>query len=216
MNISPSVMSADMTCLADLIRDLDGAGVDRYHLDVMDGQFVPNITFGPGMVKCIRKHTTSHLDAHLMIVKPQRFIRQFIEAGADTIILHVESDADLRNTMQQIIKLGGQAGVTLNPDTPLDTVKEVLDLARILLIMSVFPGFSGQSFIPETIGRIRTARSMIDQINPRCRLMVDGGLTADNAGDIGEAGADILVAASAVFNAGIPPAEAVKAILDRF
>ncbi len=212
-SISPSVMSTDLASLSDMLRVLDQDGVSSYHLDVMDGQFVPNITFGPCVVRSIRSHTSSRLDVHLMIVKPERFIEQFVEAGADTIILHVESCTNLRQTMEQIKDLGAGAGITLNPDTPLKTVEPVIDIASMLLIMSVFPGFSGQSFIPESVDKSRAAAEMIERLNPACRLAVDGGVSCQNAGELARAGADTLIAASSVFNTDIPPRDAVKRLL---
>ena len=212
-SISPSVMSTDLASLSDMLRVLDQDGVSSYHLDVMDGQFVPNITFGPCVVRSIRSHTSSRLDVHLMIVKPERFIEQFVEAGADTIILHVESCTNLRQTMEQIKDLGAGAGITLNPDTPLKTVEPVIDIASMLLIMSVFPGFSGQSFIPESVDKSRAAAEMIKRLNPACRLAVDGGVSCQNAGELARAGADTLIAASSVFNTDIPPRDAVKRLL---
>ncbi len=206
-------MSTDLASLSDMLRVLDQDGVSSYHLDVMDGQFVPNITFGPCVVRSIRSHTSSRLDVHLMIVKPERFIEQFVEAGADTIILHVESCTNLRQTMEQIKDLGAGAGITLNPDTPLKTVEPVIDIASMLLIMSVFPGFSGQSFIPESVDKSRAAAEMIERLNPACRLAVDGGVSCQNAGELARAGADTLIAASSVFNTDIPPRDAVKRLL---
>ncbi|MDP7420256.1 MAG: ribulose-phosphate 3-epimerase, partial [bacterium] len=202
-----------LASLSDMLRVLDQDGVSSYHLDVMDGQFVPNITFGPCVVRSIRSHTSSRLDVHLMIVKPERFIEQFVEAGADTIILHVESCTNLRQTMEQIKDLGAGAGITLNPDTPLKTVEPVIDIASMLLIMSVFPGFSGQSFIPESVDKSRAAAEMIERLNPACRLAVDGGVSCQNAGELARAGADTLIAASSVFNTDIPPRDAVKRLL---
>jgi ribulose-phosphate 3-epimerase len=201
VRIAPSILSADFAHLADEIAAVEKAGADMVHVDVMDGHFVPNLTIGPPIVEAIRKVTKLPLDVHLMMTNPDAFIGEFAEAGADYLTVHVEACPHLHRTVQSIKEKGVKAGVTLNPATPLASVEAILPDADLLLIMSVNPGFGGQQFIPGVLDKIRRARAMIRQTGRPILLEVDGGVKADNAGEIVNAGADILVAGSAIFEA---------------
>ncbi len=201
VRIAPSILSSDFAHLADEIAAVEQAGADMVHVDVMDGHFVPNLTIGPPIVEAIRKITKLPLDVHLMMTNPDDFIKEFAEAGADYLTVHVEACPHLHRTVQSIKEKGLKAGVTLNPATPLASIETILPDADLLLVMSVNPGFGGQRFIPGVLDKIRKARAMIRQIGRPILLEVDGGVKADNAGAIVEAGADILVAGSAIFEA---------------
>jgi ribulose-phosphate 3-epimerase len=201
VRIAPSILSSDFGHLADEIAAVERAGADMVHVDVMDGHFVPNLTIGPPIVEAIRKVTSLPLDVHLMMTNPDDFIEEFAEAGATYLTVHVEACPHLHRTVQSIKERGVKAGVTLNPATSLSSVEEILPDADLLLIMSVNPGFGGQKFIPGVLNKIRQARAMIAKTGKPVLLEVDGGIKADNAGSIVEAGADILVAGSAIFEA---------------
>lgn len=201
IRIAPSILAADFAHLADDIAAVEKAGADLVHVDVMDGHFVPNLTIGPPIVAAIRRITTLPLDVHLMITNPDAFIAEFVEAGADYLTVHVETCPHLHRTIQSIKEKGVKAGVTLNPATPLAGVEAILPDVDLLLIMSVNPGFGGQQFIPGVLDKISRARAMLRKTNRTILLEVDGGVKADNAGAIVEAGADILVAGSAIFGA---------------
>lgn len=201
--VSPSILSADFSRLGDDVKAVDEAGADWIHIDVMDGRFVPNITIGPLIVKALRPITKKPLDVHLMIVEPEKYVEEFAKAGADIISVHAEHNASphLHRTLGQIRELGKQAGVVLNPSTPLSMIEHVLDLCDLILIMSVNPGFGGQSFIPSVVPKIRELRRMCDERGLDPWIEVDGGLKPNNTWQVLEAGANAIVAGSAVFNA---------------
>jgi ribulose-phosphate 3-epimerase len=201
VRIAPSILSADFAHLADEIAAVEQAGADLLHVDVMDGHFVPNLTIGPVVVEFIRKVTSLPLDVHLMITNPDAFIDEFAKAGANYLTVHVEACPHLHRTIQFIKEKGLKAGVTLNPATSLVTVEAILQDVDLLLVMSVNPGFGGQLFIPGVLDKIRRARALIAAAGRSILLEVDGGVKVDNAGAIAAAGADILVAGSAIFEA---------------
>ncbi|MCZ6801219.1 MAG: ribulose-phosphate 3-epimerase [Nitrospirae bacterium] len=197
--IAPSILSADFGHLADAVSQVEAAGADFIHVDVMDGHFVPNLTIGPPIVEALRPVTTLPLDVHLMMTNPDQFIPEFAQAGANYLTVHVETCPHLHRTIQLIKEHGVKAGVTLNPSTPIVTLEEVAHLVDLILIMSVNPGFGGQSFIPSSLDKISRARELITRTHSSALLEVDGGIKVDNAGDIVRAGADVLVAGSAIF-----------------
>lgn len=199
--LSPSILSADMGNLAEDIKTITEAGTQYIHVDVMDGMFVPNISFGFPILKAVRKMTDKVLDVHLMIADPDRYIDAFYEAGADIICVHAEACTHLHRTVQHIKQLGAKAAVALNPATPLSVLDYVLEDLDMVLVMSVNPGFGGQKFIPSSIRKIKELRSMLDERGlDHIELEVDGGVTLDNLREIKEAGANVFVAGSAVFN----------------
>lgn len=200
-DIAPSLLSADFANLSEEIRKVENGGADYLHLDVMDGIFVPNITFGPPVIKMLKKITSIPFDVHLMIDKPERYIKDFVDAGADILTVHVEATTHLHRTIQEIKSYGIKAGISLNPATPLSSIECVLDDIDLILIMTVNPGFGGQSFINSMIDKIKRTRRMINESNKNILLEIDGGVKLDNALELSNLGVDILVAGSAIFGA---------------
>ncbi|MDH5429489.1 MAG: ribulose-phosphate 3-epimerase [Nitrospirota bacterium] len=197
--ISPSILSADFARLADAVQQVEAAGADWIHVDVMDGHFVPNLTVGPPMVEALRKVTALPLDVHLMMTNPDEFIPEFAKAGADILTVHVETCPHLHRTIQSIKELGVKAGVSLNPATSAITLEHILGDVDLVLVMSVNPGFGGQKFIDSTLDKIRQIRAMISASNGSPFLEVDGGVTVKNVASVLKAGANVLVAGSAIF-----------------
>lgn len=211
IQIAPSILAADFSRLADEVQAVEAAGADVIHLDVMDGQFVPNITFGPEIVRAVRRITQLPLDVHLMIVEPERYLEAFVRAGADALTVHPEATLHLHRTLQQIRDLGVSAGVVLNPATPETVLRYVLPLVDGVLVMSVNPGFGGQAFIREVLPKISAVRQMLDVADRVAWLAVDGGITTDTAPWVVERGADRLVAGSAIYQAPEGIAQAIAA-----
>jgi ribulose-phosphate 3-epimerase len=206
--IVPSILSADFTRLGEQVRAMEAAGVDRFQIDVMDGRFVPNITFGALAIESLRPLTRLTIEAHLMVEPPEDFIERFAEAGADTIIVHQEATPHLHRAIRQIHHLRKKAGVAINPSTPASTLSEILGSVQLVLVMTVNPGFGGQDFIPETLSKIRQIRNAIQGRGLNCELEVDGGINHETARSVVEAGANVLVVGTAVFDSkeGIPAA----------
>jgi ribulose-phosphate 3-epimerase len=200
IKIAPSILSADFGRIGEVVKETERAGADYIHVDVMDGKFVPNLTIGPLVVKAIRANTSLPLDVHLMIVKPDRLIPEFIEAGADKITVHREAVDELLPVINLIKGLGAKAGVSINPSTPASSLEDVLDHIDLVLAMSVNPGFGGQSFIKNVLPKIKLLRLMIDEKQLSTELEVDGGIKFDNVGRVIHAGADVIVAGSAIYN----------------
>jgi len=197
--IAPSLLSADFGRLAEEVRAVEAAGADLLHIDVMDGRFVPNITIGPPVVAAIRKVATAPLDVHLMIVEPERYIEEFAKAGAEVITVHAEATPHLQRAVARIRELGKKAGVALNPSTSLSSVEWVLHDVDMVLIMSVNPGFGGQAFLPSSLGKIELLRSQLSRSGLNVDIQVDGGIKADNVGEVVSAGANVIVSGSGIF-----------------
>ena len=211
--IAPSILSADFTRLAEEIRAVEAGGAKILHVDVMDGRFVPNITIGLPVVKSIRKFTDLTIDTHLMIVEPSRYAAEFVKAGANMVSVHVEIDPHLQRTLTAIREAGGQAGIAINPATPLVSLEEALPFADFVLLMSVNPGFGGQKFISTALDKLRRLRRMIDERGLNVKIEIDGGIDASNIEKIVEAGAEIIVSGTGVFGKG-NGTEGVKELID--
>lgn len=201
VRVSPSLLSCDFGRLAEEVRAVEAAGADWIHVDVMDGRFVPNITIGPVVVEAIKRVATKPLDVHLMIVEPERYVEAFAKAGGDVLTVHVEASPHLHRTLQQIRHAGAKPSVVLNPSTPLSAIEEVLGEVEMVLLMSVNPGFGGQSFIESTVDKVRRLRAMFDARGLDTDIEVDGGINAETAKRVVAAGATVLVAGSYVFGA---------------
>ena len=202
--LSPSILSADFANLGEQVRILDEAGAQYVHIDVMDGMFVPSISFGMPVVKSIRKESSLYFDVHMMVKDPERYVEEFQSCGADMITVHAEACRDLAETVKKIHETGADAGVAVNPDTPLSAVTDVMDQVEMILIMSVYPGFGGQKYIPESTERIRTLRRMLDEKGlEHVHIQVDGGINRATIDEVLAAGANIIVAGSAVFGSNI-------------
>ena len=212
--IAPSLLSADFTKLADEIAAVEAGGAKVLHVDVMDGHFVPNITIGLPVVKSLRKATRLKIDTHLMIEEPGRYAVQFVEAGADMVSVHVEADVHLQRTLVAIREAGAKAGIAINPGTPLTALEEALPYADFVLLMSVNPGFGGQSFIPTSVDKLRRLKKMIVDRGLSTQIEIDGGIDANNILEIVQSGAEIIVAGSAVYGRG-NATEAVRELIDK-
>jgi ribulose-phosphate 3-epimerase len=210
--LAPSILSCDFSRLGDEIRAAEAGGADWIHVDVMDGHFVPNITIGPVITEGARRATELPLDVHLMIEAPERYLEAFAKAGADSLTVHQETCPDLARTLAQIRSLGVRAGVAVNPDTPVESVRAVAADLDLLVIMSVHPGFGGQKYIEGSTDKVRQARALLDEVGSRAELEADGGVDASNAAEVAAAGATVLVAGSAVYAHPGGAAEGVRAI----
>ena len=211
IKLAPSILSADFARLLEDVKKVEKAGCEDLHIDVMDGHFVPNITLGPGIVKSLRKDVNMVFDAHLMIENPDNYIKEFADAGCDIIVVHQEACTHLHRTIQNIKSHGIKAGVALNPATPIETIKYVLQDVDMVLLMSVNPGFGGQSYIPVVTEKIKELKALIDEMNLDIDIEVDGGVKPSNIAEVVNAGANVIVAGSAIFNAGNID-EAVKSL----
>ena len=214
VKISPSILAADLLHLGDQVAAAEQGGADRFQVDVMDGVFVPNISFGLPVVSAVRRATQRLLEAHLMIVQPERYVEGFAQAGADLIIVHQEAAVHLDRILQHIKQLGKKAGVALNPATPAHVLDQIIEQVDLVLVMTVNPGFGGQTFIPHTLRKIRQVRQILSERNPVCEIEIDGGVETDTIGAAYEAGARVFVAGTAVFKHPAGPAAGVRALID--
>jgi len=211
IKIAPSLLAADLCHLANQIRDLEKAGADWLHIDIMDGHYVPNITYGPHFIQAVRKCSRLPLDVHLMIENPEDFVNTFRKAGADIITVHQETCPHLYSIIKMIKDCGAMAGVSINPSTPVETLKEVISDLNLILIMTVEPGFGGQKFINSTLKKIKTAKEMIKETGKNIYLEVDGGIDFETATEVLKAGANVLVAGTSIFNSN-----SVKSAIAKF
>ncbi len=214
IRLAPSILSADFARLGEQVAAAEAAGADQIHVDVMDGRFVPNITMGPVVVKALRRVTDLPLDVHLMIVEPERYLEAFAEAGAGTLTVHVEASPHLHRTLQHIRGLGCKAGVALNPHTPVIMIDAVWDLLDLVLVMTVNPGFGGQAFLPTMLPKIRAVRERVAALDLDVDVEVDGGISPATAGQVVDAGANVLVAGNAIFGAPTGIEAAIQALRD--
>ena len=211
VTIAPSILSADFARLGEQVKAVEAAGADWIHVDVMDGHFVPNITMGPVVVEGLKRATSLPLDVHLMIAEPDRYIEEFIRKGAASVTVHLEATPHLHRTLTEIRRLGAKAGVAINPSTPVEAVRDVIGVFDILLVMSVNPGFSAQSFIPPSVAKVRAAKALLAGAANHPAIELDGGVGLENAADLVRAGATVLVAGNSIF--GQPdPAAATRAL----
>lgn len=204
IKIAPSILSADFACLGEEVKKVEDAGADLLHIDVMDGHFVPNLTIGPPVISCLKGRTSLPFDVHLMIENPEKYVDDYINAGAQILTVHIEASVHIHRLLGYIKSKGVTPGVALNPGTPLADLEYILDQAGMILIMSVNPGFGGQTFIPQIKDKIKTLKAMLNSMSLDIPIEVDGGINEKNAKEIVEAGADILVAGSAIYNAPDP------------
>jgi ribulose-phosphate 3-epimerase len=212
VKIAPSILNADFGHLAEAVQRAEAGGADWIHVDVMDGLFVPNITLGPMVVEAIRRATSLPLDVHLMIDEPRRYVKRFVDSGADWLTIHLEADRHAHRTLSEIRAAGARAGLALNPGTPVALTEDLIEGLDLLLVMSVNPGFGGQAFIPAALRKLRQARALIERCNDQCELEVDGGVKLSNASSVVQAGATVIVAGSFVYAEGASVEANIRAL----